>query len=284
MFRNVKEGRARGARWGQSLALAVSGALGVWLFAGTGAWLAHQWWTGEYYTHGPLVVAVAAWLAWRGLRRTEGQPSWAGLPVLAAGLGGHLWAQAVRAPYLSACMLLLSLGGLALWWGGGPILRAVAFPLAFCALAVPLPLTEWLAFPLQAVSAHAAAGLVRLWGVPATFAGGQVTLQSCALTVGAPCSGLRSIVAMAAVGALAAWVLKGPPWGRALTFLAAVPVAWLANVLRVAAILTVAHLWRPEAALGAFHTLSSPLSFLLGVGALLALAWGMGCRDLRSDL
>ncbi len=274
----------QGTRWLQGLSLAVAAGLGVWLFAGTGAWLAHQWWTGEYYTHGHLVVAVAAWLAWRGLRRAGHEPSWAGLPVLAAGLGGHLWAQALRAPYLSAGMLLVSLGGLALWWGGWPALRAVAFPLAFCTLAVPLPLTEALAFPLQAASARAAAWLVGLWGVPATFTGGEVTLQSCALTVGAPCSGLRSMVAMAAVGALAAWGLEGPLWGRALAFVAAVPVAWLANVLRVAALLTAAHLWGTEAALGAFHTFSSPLFFLLGVVALLALAWGMGCRDLRSGL
>ncbi|MGC8838345.1 MAG: exosortase/archaeosortase family protein [Anaerolineae bacterium] len=280
----MKEGHERGTGWLQGLALAVAGALGVWLFAGTGTWLVHQWWTGEYYTHGPLVVAVAGGLAWRGLRRAGREPSWAGLPVLAAGLGGHLWAQVLRAPYLSACMLLLSLAGLALWWGGWPALRAAAFPLAFCTLAVPLPLTERLAFPLQAASARAAAGLARLWGVPATFAGGEVALENCALTVGAPCSGLRSIVAMAALGALAAWSLAGPSWGRAMTFLAAVPVAWLTNALRVAALLTVAHLWGADAALGTFHTVSSPLFFVVGVAALLALAWGMGCRDLRSDL
>ncbi|MGQ9593267.1 MAG: exosortase/archaeosortase family protein [Anaerolineae bacterium] len=272
------------ARWVRGFALATAGGLGVYLFASTGAWLAHQWWTGEYYTHGPLVVAVAAWLAWRGLRRAERKPSWVGLPVLAVGLGGHLWAQVARASFLSAGMLLLSLGGLALWWGGLPAFRAVAFPLAYCTLAVPLPLTEGLAFPLQAAAARAAAGLVALWGVPASDAGGQVTLARCALVVGAPCSGLRSMVAMAAVGALTAWALEGPPWGRVVAFLAAIPVAWLANVLRVAALLTVAHFWGAEAALGTFHTVSSPFFFLLGVAALLALAWGMGCRDLRSGL
>lgn len=276
--------QAREARWVLGLALVAASGLGAYLFAGTGAWLAHQWWTGEYYTHGPLVVAVAAWLAWRGVRRATPRPTWAGLPVLAAGLVGHLWAQGVRAPYLSAGMLVVSLGGLALWWGGWPVLRAVAFPLAFSLLAVPLPLAERLAFPLQSASARAAAGLVALWGVPATYTGGQVSLASCALTVGAPCSGLRSMVAMAAVGALAAWALAGPWWGRAAAFLLAVPTGWLANVLRVAALLTVAHLWGPDAALGAFHAVSSPFFFLLGTAALLAAVWGMGCRDLRAGL
>jgi len=268
----------------QRLLLVVAAATAVYLFAGTVRWLGHQWWTGEYYSHGPLVVLLAGWLAWRSRRQFDPAPSWAGLPVIAAALVGHLAALWMRAPYLSALMLLLALAGAALWWGGWPALRSLAFPLAFCILAIPLPFVEALAFPLQVASARVAASLVNLWGVPASFQGGQVSLTSCALVVGAPCSGLRSIMAMTALGALAAWGLEGPLWGRVVVFLVAVPAAWLANVLRVAALLTVAHLWGADAALGTLHTVSSPLFFLVGVGMLFAVAWGVGCRSLRSGL
>ncbi|MGQ9585146.1 MAG: exosortase/archaeosortase family protein [Anaerolineae bacterium] len=265
------------------LALAAAGLI-AYLFADTGRWLVHQWWTGEYYSHGPLVVVVGGVLAWRASRGICPAPSRIGLLVVAVALAGHLGALVARAPSLSAFLFLVVLVGVALWWGGGPALKGFAFPLAFCALAIPLPFMDLLAFPLQMASAQMAASLVNLWGVPASFQGGQVSLTECALTVGAPCSGLRSIVAMAALGSLAAWGLAGPWWGRGLVLGVAVPVAWLSNMLRVAALLTVAHVWGADVALGAFHAASSPAFFLGGVGMMAGVAWGVGCRNLRSGL
>lgn len=268
---------------GRLLLLVAAVGLAAYLFADTARWLAHQWWTGEYYSHGPLVVAVAAMLGWRERRGLSPAPSWTGPPVLLLALGGHLGAMALRAPFLSALTIPLGLAGAALFWGGWPALRRWAFPLAFLVLAVPLPFVDTLAFPLQVASAQAASALANVWGVPATFQGGQVALEQCALTVGAPCSGLRSAMAMLSLGALAAWALQGPLWGRGLLLVLAVPAGWLANVLRVTALLAVAHGWGAGAALGTFHTLSSPLFFLGGVAMLVAVAWGTGCRDLRPD-
>ncbi|NLE76370.1 MAG: exosortase/archaeosortase family protein [Chloroflexi bacterium] len=274
---------ARRAALVWALALAAGG-VGVFLFAGTLRWLAQGWWGSEYYTHGPLVAGLAGWLAWRRLRQIQPAPTWVGLALIAAALLGHLAALWSRTAVGSAFALLLALAGLALWWGGWPALRAGLFPLAFAALAIPLPFVDAWAYPLQVVSARAAAALANLVGVPATFQGGQVALPSCSLVVGAPCSGLRSLVSLTALGVLAAWALEGPLWGRLALVAAAIPLAWLGNVLRVTALLAAAHLWGLEVAMGAVHTASSPLAFMLSVGLLLAVAWGVRCRALRPDL
>ncbi len=267
---------------GWAVSLALLGVLGY----PVGRWLVGQWLTNAYYSHGLLVLAVSVYLAWRAWRagRAPSAPTRAGLALLVAGSGLYLLGEALAARYLSALALIAIAAGLVGFLGSREALQRLAFPLAYLAFAVPLPFVDSLAVTLGALTAGWAAALVRGLGVMAVNQGGQVTLPTCSLTVGAPCSGVRSLVALLALAALWAYLVRGPHRARIALLALAVPLAALTNLLRVTSLLWAADRWGAEAALRYYHGFSGPIFFALALGGLLAASWGMGCRDLRADI
>ena len=155
------------------------------------------------------------------------------------------------------------------------------FPLVFLSFSIPLPLAERFGPPLEVFTATQATNLVRLAGIPAVNEGSRVILAGSAFAVGAPCNGLRSLVALMALAALVAHAVEGPIWARWIVFLSAVPLALLANLIRVASIFMVAYAWGPDVGLGYYHDLSSPVLFLVALVLLALLSRGLGCRDLQ---
>ncbi len=267
------------------LSLLVVLLLGL-AFGPTLAWLAEAWWSDAYYSHGPLVLLISAFFAWKSrgaLQRAAGPPQPWGILLLALGLGLHAASVLWRAYFLSAFGLLLVLGGLALYFGGVKVLRILLFPLAFLVFMIPLPLAERFGPPLEVFAATQATNLARLVGIPAVSEGSRVLLAGTTFAVGAPCSGLRSLVALLALAAVFVYLVQGPAWARGIILLAAIPVALLANLVRVTSLFVVAYLWGPEAGLGYYHDLSSPVLFLVALFLLILLSRGLGCRDFRLD-
>ncbi len=265
-------------------AMALALLVGI-LYFPTLRWLAHEWWSNDYYTHGPLVLIIAGVLIWRRRRAFwYRSPDNRGLLGMGIGLAAHLIGSAWRAPYISALSLPILVAGLVTFFLGVPALRMLAFPLAFTWFAAPLPFVEQASVPLQSVTASASTALARLWGIPAQVQGAQITLPSCSLQVGAPCSGLRSIVALLTLTALFVYLVDGPAWARWVLLAMAVPVALAANIVRVALLLLVAHLWGAEAGLRYFHDYSSPVLFVVAVLLLMGVSWAAQCRGIRSDI
>ena len=268
-----------------ALAAAAIAALLLLLFWPTLRWLWWNWRTNEYYSHGPLVPLVAGYLAWR--RRPTGSsssPSNWGLLGLGVGLSGYLAATALRATFLLALAFIVVLGGLVWFLLGDETLRRWLFPLVYLVFAVPLPFVDAVTIHLEGFTAQAATALVRLVGVPAASEGGRITLASCSLVVGAPCSGIRSLVALLAVAAVLAYILRGSWLKRGALFVLAAPLAVAANVIRVLSLLLVANGWGENAALRYWHTFAGPLFFVAALGLLIATSWGLGCREIRSDI
>lgn len=269
----------------QILATTLIVILLVALYFTTLRWLAHEWWTNDYYSHGPLVVLVSLFLAWRRreslIRHT---PAWWGGFLLAGGLGLHLLGLMSKAAYISALSLPLLLAGVVAFLLGAPALRQMAFPLAFLWLSVPLPFVEAASLPLQSVTANVSTGAARILGIPAEVQGAQVTLSSCSLQVGAACSGLRSIVALLTLDVLFVYVVQGRWWARGILLLLAVPIAITANFVRVTALLIIADLWGRDAGLKYFHDFSSPVLFVVAFLLLILISWVLQCREIRSDI
>ena len=264
------------------LSAALIAALLVVAFWNTLAWLLEAWWSDAYYSHGPLVVLISAFLVWLSrdaVRRAPEGTQPLGIAVLALGLLLHAGAVLWRAYYLSAFGLLAVLAGLCLLFLGRQAMGKLLFPLVFLSFSIPLPLAERFGPPLEVFAATQATNLVRLAGIPAVNEGSRVILAGSTFAVGAPCSGLRSLVALIALAALLAHLVQGPIWARWIVFLSAVPVALLANLVRVASIFVVAYAWGPDVALGYYHDVSSPVLFLVALVLLILLSRGLGCRD-----
>lgn len=244
-------------------------------------WLARTWRVHPYYAHGPLVVVAAgAFLVHRRRELAADEPSGVGLALVATGAGIHLLALARSTWPLSVAALLLALAGLAVLAGGARAGRAAAYPLGIAALAIPLPLVERVAPWLAGHAAAASAAVAGAFGADVQRSGAMLLVGDGTLTVGAPCSGLNSLVALITLSAVLAGVVGGSPARRAALILAAVPLALAANGLRLTSLLWVADVFGAAFGLAFFHGPASPTAFLLATGGLLGVARMLGC-DVR---
>ncbi|MBS1253632.1 MAG: hypothetical protein MAG451_02685 [Anaerolineales bacterium] len=253
------------------------------VFLPTLRWLVDSWLGDPYYSHGFLVPVVAGYLIWRQ-RHVKIEPWDAGLAVVTLGVILHIASLPTRNHILSAAGLLVVLVGLTLTFVGRRAARRWAFAFAFLGTAIPLPFVERFSPPLEAFVARYAAVCVRPLGVVATTIGSQVQLASSAFTVGAPCSGLRSIVALFTLTILFIYLVRGPWWGKVTLLVAALPIAVAANLMRVSSLFFVADNLGADAGLRYYHTLSSPTLFLFALGMLLLTSRGVKCHAIRSDI
>jgi exosortase len=253
------------------------------VFLPTLRWLVQSWLGNPYYSHGFLVPVIAGYLIWRR-RDVKIEPEDAGLAVVALGVGLHIASIPWRLHILSAIGLIIVIVGLTLTFVGRRAVERWVFPLGFLCTMIPLPFVERFSPPLEAFVARYAALCVRPLGVAATTIGSQVRLASTAFTVGAPCSGLRSIVALLTLTVLFIYIVRGPWWGKAILLVATLPIAIVANLMRVSSLFLVAENLGADAGLRYYHTLSSPTLFLVAFGLLLLTSRGVRCSTIRGDI
>jgi exosortase len=251
-------------------------------------WLIRSWLSNPYYTHGFLVPAIAAFFAWRQWRHLTAEPrqggSVAGLILALAGLAVAIWAMRWHNYFVASLALIGLVIGLLLYLEGWLRLRHWLFPLLFLILMVPLPFIDQAGPWLEAFSARWASVLARLGGIAVVQQGGEITLPNSTFVVGAPCSGLRSLVTMITIGIGWVYLVEGPWWGKTLMVLAIIPLVAFSNVLRIALLLVVAAFFGEEAAMSYYHDWSSPILFILSIGFLLLLGKVVGCSRVRDDI
>lgn len=252
------------------------------------AWLAKSWMSNPYYSHGFLVPVIAALLAWREWKHVVAQPrgseNWMGLIVAVPSLIVIIWAMRWQNYFVVSLALVALLVGILLYLEGWRRVRHWIFPVLFLAFMVPLPFVDLASPWLEAFTARFATALATLAGIPAIQQGGEITLPGSTIVVGAPCSGLRSLIAMVTVGAGWVYVVQGRAWAKALMLVAVIPLVALSNVVRIAILLAVADLFGEEAALSYYHDWSSPVLFLVALGLLLVVGRILGCSRIRDDL
>jgi exosortase len=256
------------------------------LYVRTFQWLVHAWITDPYYSHGLLVILISGFFAWRALRAIEPPEDrdpalyQKGLIVFAFGLLIYAIGFITIFPFLSAVSFLFTLSGLILYFYGAALMRALLFPIAYLIFAIPLPVEflTVLGYQLQELSARYPAALLALLGIPVTRVGAEIYLADAAFTIGLPCSGMNSLIALLALAALFIFLLQCTWYRKVALLCAAVPIAIFANITRVTALLIIANRFGAETATGFYHTLFSPLLFIIAFICLIALSLRMGCK------
>jgi exosortase len=254
------------------------------LFAPTLIWLAEAWLSDPYYSHGPLVLIGALGLAWlhrRKLSSTARAPQVWGLGLVLVAIAVHLLVLPWRAYWVSALMLPVALLGCLISLYGIQVARKFWFPLVFLLFMVPLPLAERVGPPLEALAATGSTVVVNLFGVNATNVGSQIFLPatSSQFTVGVPCGGLRSLIALVTLIAAVAYLVQGSPYSRLLLLALAVPIALAANIIRLVILFGIANQWGVEAGMKYFHDWASPVLFLVALALLLLAARTLKCDE-----
>ena len=266
---NSKPGQWRAAGVCVALAAAV-----VWLYAGVVPGLVRQWANDEDYSHGFFVVPLAAYFLWerrQQLRDADPHPSAFGLLVLAGSLVCFIAGQFGSELFLSRVSLIGVVAGLVLFLGGWRHLRLAAFPLAFLLLMVPLPeiIFNRITFPLQMLASQVGETMIAASGVPVMREGNILLLPNRTLEVAEACSGIRSLMSLTMLAIVLGYFTERRTWARVAIALAAVPIAVVANAVRVAGTGLASYWISPAAAEGFFHTFSGWLMFIVALGALL---------------
>lgn len=244
------------------------------LFARDALHLVDLWWNASTYSHCLIILPVLGWLVW--LRRAElakltPAPWLPGLIWIAIGAFAWLIGDAAGIALFRHTGLILMLQGCVPALLGPHIARGLAFPLFYSLFLTPFG--DELVPPMQMLTADMAMGLLRLSGIPAHIDGIFITTPGGYFAVAEACSGVKFLVAMAALSVLTAH-LCFTSWIRRITFVAFAMVACiLANGFRAFSTIWIAENWGTDFAAGADHIIYGWVFFGLVIAAVGAAAW-----------
>jgi exosortase len=248
----------------------------LWVYWPTLAELAGRWGAESQYAHGYLVPLFALYLLWarRGLIAGRGplRPAWRGLALLGGALALRFAGTYLYFEWLAAVSLLPCLAGLALLAGGRPALRWCWPAVAFLVFMVPLPhrLEVALAHPLQRLATRVSTYALELLGFVAFAEGNVIRLGEIRIGVVEACSGLSMLLIFFALATAVVLLRPRPPLERGMIVLSAVPIALVANILRILATAVLHKTAGRELADLVFHDLAGWLMMPLALGMLWA--------------
>jgi len=244
--------------------------IGVLALAGpTMVDVARESWTTEQGAHGPLVLAIGLWLIgreWAVARRLACPEN--GLVVgllLAVLLPLYVFARVTRIIEIegAAMYALLLTAGLAIW--GRATLVRLWFPLVFLTFAFPPPdtLFAMLTQPLKIAVSESAVSLLHMAGYPVAGSGVTIQIGQYEMLVAAACAGLNSLISLTALGLFYTYIRHSANWRyMLLLLLCIVPVAVVANLVRVLLLLLITYHFGEAAGQGFFHELAGMTMFL----------------------
>lgn len=263
----------------------------VFIYNSTFLWLYERYTSADsYYSHGFLVPLVTGFFIWRKREKLRTLPPgysiW-GLVFVVWGLMIHVLSIWTHIFFTSGFSILFLVFGLSLFLFGKEITKEILFPLFFLLFMLPLPLNviSAFSFPLKMYVTKFSLGLVSKMGIPAFRQGFHIYLSNASLTIGNPCSGLRSLISFMALGAIFAYLLKASLSRKLFVFLLSIPIALFSNMTRVVALTLAANFWGSKTASpgGFFHDFSGIAIFILGLG-LLILFWRLlEWKNLKQD-
>ncbi len=226
-----------------SLYLFLLAGLLLALFWSRLAGLMQLWEADGLYSFCALVPLVSGGLVYwrrRELKQLEIRPQRAGIVLMAAGIGLKLLLEGLHLAIVSATPLLIviTLGGavLAIW--GWARLRFLAFPLLFLLAMVPVPpaLFEVIDYPLQLLCAKVTVGVAHAVGMAVERSGVLLMPASrpwVLVNIAPACNGVRSAVTLLLIAVVFTYLIEGQWQRRTLVVVAAVPLAYLANFVRL---------------------------------------------------
>ena len=231
--------------------------------------LVSTWLNHSDNSHGILVPFISAYFIWQKkeqLRTAEISSSNWGLLILALSMALYLLSYAGDVSVAARAMIIFSLIGLVQFTLGKKILRTILFPLIFLLFMVPIPdsVLGLVSFPLQLFATKVSTFVIQLFSIPVYREGNMVYFANTQLEVAEACSGIRSIVSYLMLSIIFMYLLdKG--WGRRFILLcSSIPLALLANIIRISGTGILAHFYGDRVARGFLHEFSGLAVFAFG--------------------
>jgi exosortase len=237
--------------------------------------LVDDWNTIPAYSHGFLIPFVAIFLIYldrERLGKVPSEPSRWGVALVGAGAIFISLGTLSGLDFLRQISILFLIGGIVASFWGTAMLSALRFPILYLLFMIPLPyiLYNAVAFPLQMMAARGASGILNGIDIPVFREGNIIHLPHISLGVVQACSGIKSLISLLAISVLVMKVLHLRGMTGVLFALSAIPVAVVANMVRIAATGILGSFVNPALAEGFFHLFSGWVVFLFAFLVLMA--------------
>ena len=228
-----------------------------------------QWSTDEDMGHGFLVPVVVVWIVWRERERwmqLKPEPSWWGLAILVGAAGLHAMASVGVGLFAASVALLISAVGAVIGLGGFRYVRAWAFPLLLTLFMLPKLAVVYnqVTLPLQLIASRLAAGILSAMGAGVIREGNILEVAGRRIWVAEACSGIRYLLPLAFMALLFTYLSGSKFWTKLAVLAISVPLAIMANAIRVAAAARV-----PALEEGTAHALAGWVIFVFCLAGLL---------------
>ena len=159
-----------------------------------------------------------------------------GLILIIAGLGLFLAGTAAAEYFTARLSFIMILFGLVWYLFGGRMARGTWFAFFFLCFMIPVPYVVYytVTFPMQVTATKITVSTLNLIGMAVVQQGNIIHIAGgYSFEVAEACSGMRSLVALLALGAIYAYWSQKRVISQLILFAATVPIAVLANVIRV---------------------------------------------------
>jgi exosortase B len=246
----------------------IAGLLALYLPVYWG--LAHTVWVSDEQGQGPIILLAALWLLYQRRDAVAALPDTRtgigsvallafGLLLYAIGHSQGIWLFSVGSQIVVFAALLAVFKGPA-------AVRLCWFPLLFLIFMVPLPgpLVAAVTAPLKLAVSVVASEVMVLMGYPVARSGVLLMVGQYQLLVADACAGLTSMFTLEALGLLYLnMVQHASKLRNAIMVVAVVPIAFIANVVRVIVLTLVTYHFGDAAGQGFVHSFAGLLLFVV---------------------
>jgi len=252
-------------------------------------WAANGIWQSDDHAHGALILAVMVWLFW-GLRAqiaavpARPQPL-VGWLVFAIGLFLYVVGEVFQISILGFGSQPFVVAGILLLLKGTGATRVAWFALFYFIFMIPLPgiIVDAVTGPLKNwISAIVVEILYRV-GYPISRSGVVLTIGQYQMLVADACSGLHSMYSLSALGTLFMYIMaRTSRLHNAIMVASILPIAFIANIVRVMILVLITYHFGDEAGQGFLHGTAGMVLMLVALACFFALD-ALLARILRRD-
>ena len=231
--------------------------------------LISTWLNHSNNSHGILVPFISLYFTWQKkaqLQNIKTIPCNWGLFILLVSLLIYLLSFAGSVAVISRLMIVSSLFGLILFSMGKEVCKILTFPLFFLVFMIPVPdsLISTVSLPLQLFASRISTIIIQAFSIPVLREGNMLYFVQTQLEVAEACSGIKSIVSLTMLSVIFVHLSKKGPLRKIILVASAVPIALMANIIRVTGTGILAHFYGSVVARGFLHEFSGLVVFASG--------------------
>lgn len=222
-------------------------------------WLMATWNSTTEFEHAwvvPFLFIAFMSFAWKKMKTERVEPMNWGLFVVIFGILMYVVSVRVIQPRVAMFGLPFLISGCFLFVYGWKVTRHTIFPSFFWYFAVPMPGIQQATNLLQLMVTNTCYQVGTFLGMKLVHTGNTIVSATdswSSLDIAEGCSGIRSLLALVMISAIYSYYSQTKLWKMGLLFLCALPLAVLANFLRIFTIIVLAEMGYSDFAAGVYH-------------------------------